>query len=153
MRKSRCVIDGLNKRELNPMKPQQFNFMKNWETIKSLQNKFGIRHGIEIIWQEWTDLVDFVLGVAETFYPDSEWETLERDGYCVVTDTDRTIVFDFFNFDELPAGASLVLAGDKKYRADKADLIAAIEYKQQGISRLERALKKMCQEVEWILLH
>ncbi|MNL80562.1 hypothetical protein D3C87_2074500 [compost metagenome] len=66
-----------------------------------------------------------------------------------MTDLDRTIVFDFLNFDQLPAGASLFLAGDKKYEADDCDIRAAIDFKKQAISRLEESLSKMRFHIEY----
>ncbi|MNT97830.1 hypothetical protein D3C72_2402470 [compost metagenome] len=67
----------------------------------------------------------------------------------IVSDSDRTLVFDFLNFDDVPAAVSLLLAGDKKYIPDDLDLKVAIKFKKQANDRELERLSQMKAEIEF----
>lgn len=67
------------------------------------------------------DLVPLASAIAETLYTHLEWEVIEYDEEAVVTDSRRTFVFDFKNYDKLSAGASLLLVRDTQFTASTSD--------------------------------
>ncbi len=57
-------------------------------------------------------LADLSLAIAQALDPKESWEILENDELAVVTNQNRTIVFDLKHFDVLSASASLALVKD-----------------------------------------
>lgn len=87
-------------------------------------------------------LVDLSLAIAEELYPEKSFEIVEHedDDVAIVTDSERTIVFDLKNYDKFSAKASLLLVNDEKTAVDAkatAELTAHFEEKNR---RLENAL-------------
>ncbi len=86
------------------------------------------------------------LAIAEELFPDKTWEILERDEFAVVTDLERTMVFDLLNFDTLSAGASLVLADDIIYKPSAKVFEEVLKYQNARKDVLENSLQQV-QEV------
>jgi hypothetical protein len=60
---------------------------------------------------EGIDLYDLSLAIAETLYPEQQWEVLELNEDAIVTNTERSLVFDLKHYNKLSASASLGLVG------------------------------------------
>lgn len=107
---------------------------------------FAVMHW-DLSWQrDWTggahDVWDeFSLGIAESLYADMKWEIVGQNDYRVVSDRSRSIVFDVPNFDQVSAGASLVLAEDTVYRPDEVDLRGVTVYRENQLAILQNAQK------------
>jgi hypothetical protein len=115
---------------------------------------FKVKHWDQYWLAEWTRgchhvTIKLVLGIAETLFPKMTWEVLESGEYMIVSDVDRTIVFDFLNFDNVSAAVSLLLAGDKKYIPDELDLKAATKFKKQENDREIEKLSMLIADIEF----
>lgn len=86
-------------------------------------------------------LAPLSLAIAEEFYPEKNWFILEDGTEAIVTDEDRTMVFDLINYDKLSAAASLALVGDKAFHTSEFALSEALNFRegriQEEVARLE----------------
>jgi hypothetical protein len=115
---------------------------------------FKVKHWDQYWLAEWTRgshyvTIKLVLGIAETLFPNMTWEVLESGEYMIVSDVDRTMVFDFLNFDNVSAAVSLLLAGDKKYSPDELDLKSAAKFKKQENDREIEKLSLLIADIEF----
>lgn len=60
------------------------------------------------------DLVCFSRVLAEEIFPDKTWRIIEKGEDAVVVDSDRSMVFDIHNCDNLSALGALALCGDRE---------------------------------------
>lgn len=89
------------------------------------------------------DLTTLMQAIAEEIYPSKRWVVIDSDEDAIVTDEKRSIVFDLINFNVLSAGASLVLAQDKVYKASRTEMEEVLRFRQNRISEHERVLQQM----------
>ena len=66
------------------------------------------------------DLHPLALVIANHVYPDLRFEVLFCDDGAVVTDVERSVVFDFENFDRSSGGASLIYVEDENFTGTAA---------------------------------
>lgn len=80
------------------------------------------------------------LAIAKAFYPDKEWAVIGlNSGAPVVSDPERSLVFDFKNFSKLSGAASLVNAEDPEFKDDAA-ISEAIAFREK---RIEEELARL----------
>jgi hypothetical protein len=87
---------------------------------------------------EGCDLIKLVLAIAQELHPEKKFEILEDDERAILTDLDRTIVFDIKNFDRMSAKASLLLLNDQTFSNDELGVREVENYLGQ---RNEETLK------------
>lgn len=89
------------------------------------------------------DLAYLSLVVAEDLYPEKRWEIVEGDEEIIVTDTERTMVFDIRNCHRLSGGGSLALVRDEVYQPSAAAALEAAEFNEKRYQMNVYAIEKM----------
>ena len=90
------------------------------------------------------DLQFLVLEIASHLYPKMEWEIVgffSED--AVISDVERTIVFDMIHFDKLSAEASLALCEDECTQPTNFALREVLAVREERLNLARQALQKM----------
>jgi len=88
---------------------------------------------------EGISLADLSLAIAETYYPSEDWEILEQDEDAVVTNSDRSRVFDLKYFDVLSPKAAIGLC-DPNAVLDRKTIAEVTAFRT---ARLRRTLNQI----------
>jgi SHS2 domain-containing protein len=83
-----------------------------------LRNARARYHELEWLRQTFDglDLEFFILALARALHPHQEWFAVANAGTdSVITDRERSLVFDIMNFDQISGAASLALAQDEGF--------------------------------------
>jgi hypothetical protein len=89
------------------------------------------------------ELSDLSFAIAEELHPNQVWEIVENDDiHSVVTNVDRTLVFDIKLYDRLSGYESLIYAGEEIRSAHKVNTERLNEFLALKRAALELALQE-----------
>lgn len=92
---------------------------------------------------EGCSLFNLSLAIAEYLYPTKTWDVIENDELAVVTDSERSLVFDIKNGERLSAGASLLTVKDEVFIPTAEDVRESNAFRAEKCALEEARLADM----------